>query len=845
MEQVADLVLTPFREIVDRGRTAAENAASEFPEMAKAATNLAREGERALKRIEPQCQHHLEEFGSSFLDALKDNAADEIAAFRTELNDLLWEFDDYLDPADFDPTKYTQLQQASRKAAPRIHDILVRMRLDPPVPSALSVYAGSSDTASLMTSRRGTMLSDALDRAFPHVPSIDGDVRQQFLAVQQHRQSPVSVIESYAAGIHQPRPQQLLNGLNVMTQSPGPVYGDQLSPPPTSPLPEPPRPPSANPWDINIKPGPFTSSAPRASGIDFTEAQQLQLQPQRIDSISNMPPRTRARTLSTDSAAYAPSIDESPVLGASMPVQLSMTTARARVPPSTIPEHAPLNADYSAPSVHRRSSVSTANLRVSQQRSVESLRSNNNSEHRGSVFSNSESHAGTVGTSAASSPGRPQNARVHSGVPLAVPEEPLQPTLHSDDGLIVVDVEEEHERQRPINVTNTNAYKAPALKPALITSNASFHVYKGFCKGASDVMRGDIGVTSVRKQTFNGSHTVARCSHCMFELDYKELEYDLNKDDRGNFTIAGMGFRLRMLQKSHVATRRNDEQFYACLICVNLGQTVEESDATVFFTQQSLFNHLARHPRPLPPIDGLTIIQEPTIPDAFKNNYDLHVKGPQTVSLTAEKAEQIANMPSAVCRGTIKKLYGMRLLNDQTPAFEMAEGARIVGIEFPERYEGEWCMGFHDGAYASFPFDTVRLVMPPAEHIRRHTGAAGGGARATARWKFAPKQHKAAGKGGGTTDWLKFDRGDTITQIAWVARGHWCWSGVNAKGKWGIFPASHVDAASVVEAAEAAEAETDRVSVASSGRTEGGGGGFLARLTAKKREKAPAMPRHW
>lgn len=73
MDQVADLVLTPFRDIVEKGKTALENAGSDHADMAKAATTLVREGERALKRIEPQCQHHLDEFSSNFLDALKEN----------------------------------------------------------------------------------------------------------------------------------------------------------------------------------------------------------------------------------------------------------------------------------------------------------------------------------------------------------------------------------------------------------------------------------------------------------------------------------------------------------------------------------------------------------------------------------------------------------------------------------------------------------------------------------------------------------------------------------------------------------------------------------------------------
>lgn len=57
-------------------------------------------------------------------------AADEIAKYRSELTDLLWEFDDYLEPDCFDTDKFAELQTASRKAAPKIYDILMRMKLD-------------------------------------------------------------------------------------------------------------------------------------------------------------------------------------------------------------------------------------------------------------------------------------------------------------------------------------------------------------------------------------------------------------------------------------------------------------------------------------------------------------------------------------------------------------------------------------------------------------------------------------------------------------------------------------------------------------------------------------------
>ena len=72
MDDIQDLVVTPFRDIVEKGKTAVETAGDDKP-MLKAAQSLVKEGERALKRIEPLCRKHLEEYGSNFLDALKEN----------------------------------------------------------------------------------------------------------------------------------------------------------------------------------------------------------------------------------------------------------------------------------------------------------------------------------------------------------------------------------------------------------------------------------------------------------------------------------------------------------------------------------------------------------------------------------------------------------------------------------------------------------------------------------------------------------------------------------------------------------------------------------------------------
>lgn len=76
-DEVERLVVAAFKEIVDKANVAVENAkeADEdvAPSMLKAAQALAKEGERALKRIEPICQKNYKDYGASFVDAVKEN----------------------------------------------------------------------------------------------------------------------------------------------------------------------------------------------------------------------------------------------------------------------------------------------------------------------------------------------------------------------------------------------------------------------------------------------------------------------------------------------------------------------------------------------------------------------------------------------------------------------------------------------------------------------------------------------------------------------------------------------------------------------------------------------------
>lgn len=271
---------------------------------------------------------------------------------------------------------------------------------------------------------------------------------------------------------------------------------------------------------------------------------------------------------------------------------------------------------------------------------------------------------------------------------------------------------------------------------------------------------------------------------------------------------SGVGYRLRFLQKSHVQMKRPDDILYGCVFCIRQGRTMDPSDATVFFDIKSLFNHLARHPRPLPAVPGIVVIDQTEVPEQFHNDYDLHFTKPPMPHPALDHEQETAVLPVGVAKEPARKLYGQRLLADRTPALSLVIGSKVTGLTWPAKYNGEWCMGWYDGVYASVPMETLRLEPPPPRDIRMDGTSH---VRAKAKWKFS---HKDKDK----TEWLKFDKDEIITNIScklqnisqngdesililWlgVYPEHWCWSGTNAKGKWGIFPQAFLDTNTVQE----------------------------------------------
>ena len=661
------------------------------------------------------------------------------------------------------------------------------------------------------------------------------------------------------------------------------------TPPPQTPLsrkpsipaikeeehPEPPRPPIVNPWDIKTKPN--MESRINSNGEDFVIERRLPVardspedfisptsvgnrriapSPGHLDQGADriVQDQERRQRLPLPPEPSKPQI-ESPILGTilpAVPVAPKPRTSSFNPPPirSSVVVGDMDSKNPPSQFQERYPSTSATGFNPARQRSIDSFHSSvlgtsssSAGDNRASLFSNLDT----------SSVGSPPTQSPHLSISNHPPQiPPINPNGGLEQQPIIM---EEHEGLIPVSSEPPTPAKPLVQRDTSITLSSSFYLQKGFCEGATEVIRGDIGVKKVKKPAFSGSATVGKCNHCFFELDWKEIELDVNGSTEANFSIDTIGFRVRFLQKSHVATRRSDEPFYGCVFCVHEGKTVHESDATIFFSQKELCDHLARHPRPLPNVPGVTVVEDARMPTHMKTNYDVHLRAAPLPNVADEMADEIAQRATATAKETVKRMYGMKMLHDRSRAFEMAAGSRVVGVEFPDKYQGEWCMGYHDGAYASFPLDVVRLDPPPTQEIRM-----GGvsNVTATARWKFMLKDKKSG-------DWLKFDKGEAIGNISCkcslpghatshrgtgrqltgvekkigVEKEHWCWSGTNAKGKWGIFPRAFIDEASVRELDDA-----ERASIVSAGTTKSKG--VLGRFSSRKshnKEEVPALPR--
>jgi len=351
--------------------------------------------------------------------------------------------------------------------------------------------------------------------------------------------------------------------------------------------------------------------------------------------------------------------------------------------------------------------------------------------------------------------------------------------------------------------------------------DSSFYKMGGFCEGAKMLLKGEVSYKQMKRPAGNFSSIVtAKCLKCNFEASWNAIEQDLKLDRTFSISIthnavktnpliqfvaAGKGiyisskirYRQRFLSKCHVKTSSHEDPLFACIFCIEERRTIEPHDATIFFSSAALFRHLAKHPQPLPQIATLDVLYGDQPIDIV--DFDIHftVGETKTTKFTmAEIAAEVSSKPSAYAIVSNHYKSGHPKARDPNgnPILHFAAGARIVGVSFPEQFNGQWCMGFHDGDRGAFPASSITLDLPGREDVLMNAKST---LVAWAKWDFKPKDMKEGG-------WISFKKGDRISCVGYAFQDQWCWSGQTSKGKWGLFPSAFMDELRVDDGSNAA-----------------------------------------
>ncbi|KAK4163285.1 hypothetical protein QBC43DRAFT_301264 [Cladorrhinum sp. PSN259] len=402
---------------------------------------------------------------------------------------------------------------------------------------------------------------------------------------------------------------------------------------------------------------------------------------------------------------------------------------------------------------------------------------------------------------------------------------PLTPTALPlpaiEDGMMLMD-----EMLRESSSTKSNRDTMmrrrtnPRIPDCSIGPDSTYHKFRGICKGATkfrrdghwdsiecvngeseDMMRASDGI--MVPMSYGGGYDddeeekVGKCSACFYSHDWDEVEADKSNaasavqsctppSSSSSREMPTPSYRLRLLYKSHLPVQSpSDSPLYACLWCIHSSTTTRENDATVFFSPATLLRHLARHPQPLSPaISGLTISYGPgPPPPAYTSPFDLHLPS-STVPVPIP--ENVDRLPTArAIKDHLNPRHRPPKYPEEGDMLQFAEGAVIVGVIFPEKWEGKWCLGRHDGCFGAFPAKLVELRAPQEGEVPRGGES---GMSVVGRWKW-----EAPGMGSKNSEWVSFGKGEVIRDVQCLYADYWCWSGTNSKGKTGVFPSSHVD----------------------------------------------------
>lgn len=173
--------------------------------------------------------------------------------------------------------------------------------------------------------------------------------------------------------------------------------------------------------------------------------------------------------------------------------------------------------------------------------------------------------------------------------------------------------------------------------------------------------------------------------------------------------------------------------------------------------------HISRHPLPLPSVPGVAVLYESDPNSSGRQDYDIFFPSsfqpvPYT-GLPASEADRISSLPAAIAiKDNIRRRdeRPQARPDSSSEVLQFLSGARIMGVEYPEKWEGKWCQGWHEGSFGVF---SSKIINPEMPHLINTATLPKTLRTGLTRWKFEAKSRKDSG-------WLTFGKGETIYNLA-------------------------------------------------------------------------------
>ncbi|KAJ4416755.1 hypothetical protein N0V82_006566 [Gnomoniopsis sp. IMI 355080] len=427
-----------------------------------------------------------------------DKTLEEIARYIGDLNDLLYDFEDFIDADNFDAEKFLELQACSRKAAPGISHRIARLKLLPGAdenPTSPSSTARPFDPTTMVRQpsgevslQHGQSLSDPDDtnRERQAEDSMPWPTGRDFEAWE---------IESPVLGYLQPVQEEV-----------------------SSPRPR----PSLESW------------SQRSQDIE----QGLQLIAQRREHSSYSDSAIGSEANSEDT--YSPSITGQSK--ASLPPVPPKSPYRMITPLTQGPTFEQtasfIRSHYGRGSIspisprHNRDSLASFVI-ISLQSSASDHRSCEWDSYFSGVIPISTTHRRSQDSSESQfqelDQGRSKSPHTNASAITTHVTEALETLEHPapgmiPDGLILV----EEIANQPVCPVATLEMQ---LGGCAMSLHSSYYQFGGFCTGAIEIIRGGLGIKHIKKQGLAvGNIEVAKCKACAYELEWKAVEQDLNNE---------------------------------------------------------------------------------------------------------------------------------------------------------------------------------------------------------------------------------------------------------------------------------------------------------------------------